>query len=100
MSKMTIVRAVEILDPEHREHYEGIEEVNEACRLGRISLSSVKGCTMTLVDQEHNVFRCDKCSELWRFEADGPDENNWEFCPHCGRRIDHVDGVVSGHVMV
>lgn len=31
---MTIERAIEILDPEHREHYESIEPVNEACLMG------------------------------------------------------------------
>lgn len=31
---MTIERAIEILDPEHREHYDSIEPVNEACRMG------------------------------------------------------------------
>ena len=31
---MTIERAIEILDPEHREHYNGLDEVNEACRMG------------------------------------------------------------------
>lgn len=31
---MTIDRAIEILNPEHREHYDGMEEVNEACRMG------------------------------------------------------------------
>ena len=27
-------RAIEILDPEHREAYESLEPVNEACRIG------------------------------------------------------------------
>ncbi|MBU5457770.1 hypothetical protein [Oscillibacter sp. MSJ-31] len=27
-------RAIEILDPEHREAYESLEPVNEACRMG------------------------------------------------------------------
>lgn len=31
---MTIERAIEILDPEHREKYESIEPVNEACIMG------------------------------------------------------------------
>ena len=35
---MTIDRAIEILDPEHREHYESIEPVNEACRMGMEAL--------------------------------------------------------------
>lgn len=29
---MTIERAIEILNPEHRERYENIDIVNEACR--------------------------------------------------------------------
>lgn len=31
---MTPERAAEILDPDHREHYDSIEPVNEACRMG------------------------------------------------------------------
>lgn len=35
---MTIERAIEILDPEHREHYESIDIVKEACRMGMEAL--------------------------------------------------------------
>lgn len=35
---MTIDRAIEILDPEHRECYDGMDEVNEACRMGMKAL--------------------------------------------------------------
>lgn len=35
---MTIERAIQILDPEHREHYESLEPVNEACRMGMEAL--------------------------------------------------------------
>lgn len=35
---MTIDRAIEILNPEHREHYDGMDEVNEACRMGMEAL--------------------------------------------------------------
>lgn len=35
---MTIERAIQILDPEHREHYDSIETVNEACRMGMAAL--------------------------------------------------------------
>lgn len=31
---MTPERAIEILNPEHREHYDSIETVNEACCMG------------------------------------------------------------------
>lgn len=35
---MTIERAIEILNPEHREHYDSVETVNEACRMGMEAL--------------------------------------------------------------
>ena len=39
---MKIERAIEILNPEHREHYDGLEEVNEACRMGMAALLIAK----------------------------------------------------------
>lgn len=39
---MTIKRAIEILDPEHREHYADIEEVNKACRMGMQALALLR----------------------------------------------------------
>ena len=35
---MTFDRAIEILDPEHREHYESLDPVNEACLMGMEAL--------------------------------------------------------------
>lgn len=39
---MTIDRAIEILDPERREHYDGMDEVNEACRMGMEALERTR----------------------------------------------------------
>lgn len=39
---MTIDRAIEILDPEHRENYDGMDEVNEACRMGMAALEQMR----------------------------------------------------------
>ena len=39
---MTIDRAIEILDPEHREYYDGMDEVNEACRMGMEALERTR----------------------------------------------------------
>lgn len=39
---MTIDRAIEILDPEHREHYESIDPVMEACRMGMEALERTR----------------------------------------------------------
>lgn len=38
---MTPERAIQILDPDHREHYESIEPVNEACRMGMDALKRI-----------------------------------------------------------
>lgn len=38
---MTPERAIEILDPEHREHYDNLEVVNEACRMGMEALKII-----------------------------------------------------------
>ena len=39
---MTIDRAIETLDPEHRECYDGMDEVNEACRMGMEALERTR----------------------------------------------------------
>ena len=39
---MTTERAIEILNPEHREHYDSIETVNEACRMGMKALQRTR----------------------------------------------------------
>lgn len=39
------------------------------------------------VDEDHRVYRCGNCGELWKFEADGPFENGWNCCPKCGLLI-------------
>jgi hypothetical protein len=44
---MTIDRAIEILDPEHRECYDGLDEVNEACRMGMEALKRTRWIPVT-----------------------------------------------------
>ena len=38
---MTLERAAEILNPDHMEHYDSIEPVNEACRMGMEALKTI-----------------------------------------------------------
>lgn len=40
-----------------------------------------------LVDPEHNVWQCRECGCLHQFEADGPEENSFDYCPYCGLEI-------------
>lgn len=44
---MTIDRAIEILNPEHRENYNGLDEVNEACRMGMEALKRTRWIPVT-----------------------------------------------------
>lgn len=39
---MTIDRAIEILNPERREHYDSLDELNEACRMGMEALKRTR----------------------------------------------------------
>ncbi|WP_125115988.1 hypothetical protein [Agathobaculum sp. Marseille-P7918] len=60
------------LNPAH------VKELAGCCRL----------IDWTYQDVEHNVWQCGHCGALHRFEADGPEENGFSFCPYCGMNID------------
>lgn len=57
---MTIDRAIEILDPEHRENYDGMDEVNEACRMGMEALERTRWipCSERLPDENNRWVLC------------------------------------------
>lgn len=54
---MTIERAIEILNPEHRENYDGLDEVNGACRMGMEALERTRWipCSERLPEPETEV---------------------------------------------
>lgn len=54
---MKIERAIEILDPEHRENYDGMDEVNEACRMGMEALERTRWipCSERLPEDDKKV---------------------------------------------
>lgn len=57
--KITIERAIEILDPTHREHYDSIEPVNEACRMGMEALKEKLNRKITVADLDPIMPRYD-----------------------------------------
>lgn len=81
---MTTERAIEILNPEHREHYESIEIVEEACRLGMAALEKqtpkkpiyVENIALT------DVYKCPCCKK--RFTG----TSIAKHCYHCGQALD------------
>lgn len=92
---MTIERAIEILNPEHRENYvcmdrekfiKWLEEVNEACRMGMEALERTRWipCSERLPENGQDVlcwyqyFRYGNYNRLWQTYGIGFQYNgNW-----------------------
>lgn len=93
---MTVERAMEILDPTHREHYDSIDVVNEACRMGMKALEKqipkkpeYSGDGYSDGKLVYDYAKCPECGND-NFEYD---INNWgcKFCPDCGQALDWSD---------
>lgn len=82
---MTYERAAEILDPEHRETYESLEIVDEACRMGREALfRRMPG--LPYPDGDESILACPNCeSGEYLYNEDG---SRCCFCGWCGQAID------------
>ena len=79
---MTNERSIEILNPEHREHYDSIETVNEACRMGMEALEY--RTPKKPIEKPTRAFfadiRCPNCNILIA--------RNQKFCKDCGQALD------------
>ena len=90
--KMENERAIEILDPEHREAYESLKPVNEACRMGVEALRR-RVPESPYPDGDAGVLACPSCgSGEYLHNEDG---NRCRFCGQCGQAIDW-DGDAGG----
>ena len=82
-------RAIEILDPEHREAYESLEPVNEACRMGVEALRR-RVPESPYPDGDAGVLACPSCgSGEYLHNEDG---NRCRFCGQCGQAIEWGGG--------
>ena len=82
---MEIARAREILDPEHREAYESLEPVNEACRMGAEALRR-RVPESPYPDGDAGVLACPSCgSGEYLHNEDG---NRCRFGGKWGRAFD------------
>ena len=81
---MTYERAIEILNPEHREHYESLDPVNEACRMGMEALKFQQSVTCCA--------ECDKCFSLADTDPMTPytDEDKW-YCQSLDKEFSAFD---------
>lgn len=80
---MELTRAIEILDPEHREQYKSLEEVEDACRMGMEALkaqlaAAQPGSVMCLVNRmRYGGTHAD----------DAPPRQAGNFCQFCGQPL-------------
>lgn len=92
---MTIDRAIEILNPEHREAYNGLDEVNEACRMGMEALERTRWipCSERLPKDFENVLIWDKIDgDMFTghyCKYDGWTIDGWETAPDVDFEITH-----------
>lgn len=71
---MEIARAREILDPEHREAYESLEPVNEACRMGVEALRR----------------RVPESPYCGTHAEEEPRRQRGDYCQYCGHRLREI----------
>lgn len=93
---MTNERAIEILNPEHREDYKSMEPIEEACRMGMKALEKQIPKKPTFegkgFDGNGNI-----TYETWICHCCGEEHevdyycNDYKYCPWCGQMIDWRD---------
>ena len=90
---MTNERAIEILDPEHREHYKSIEPIKTACRMGMDALQKQMPKNPIMEGTHYACFEeffCPSCKKRIISRLDG----NWiagrlqKYCDECGQALD------------
>ena len=81
---MTIERAIEILNPEHREHYDSIEIVEEACRMGM-------GALEKQMPRKPNRGVCPSCGSRHIYAATLMKAECFKYCGDCGQALDWSD---------
>lgn len=83
--EMTYERAAEILDPEHREHYDSLETVKEACRMGMDALKKQIPIRPKLLDKAD--FGCPVCGRWTPI----PLTSKVTYCHLCGQALNWED---------
>lgn len=86
--KMTAARAAEILDPAHRESYESLGVVEEACRMGWEALL-LRIPRSPFPDSDKSILACPNCGSGEYLHNQDEAENT--FCGQCGQAIDWAE---------
>lgn len=66
---MEIKRAIEILNPEHRERYDSLETVNEACRMGMAALQEKLDAEKVTAAAQQEIVTYEAAVDKWGKEG-------------------------------
>lgn len=83
---MTIERAIEILNLEHREHYDSIETINEACRMGMEALE--KQIPKKPIKDKYHRYCCPFCEYIVFINNPALIDEFVPYCENCGQALD------------
>ena len=53
-----------------------------------IDVAEVKHGKWHCIDENYNAFECSNCKDAWCMEERNMKENNYNFCPNCGAKMD------------
>lgn len=82
--KMPVERAAGILDPRHRERYESLAAVEDACSMGRDTLL-LRIPRSPYPDGDKSILSCPNCGSGEYLHNQDEAENT--FCGQCGQAI-------------
>jgi DNA-directed RNA polymerase subunit RPC12/RpoP len=51
-------------------------------------LKLVERCEWILIDDDKGLWQCSKCGAEWVLESGTPADNEMNYCPACGRRLE------------
>ncbi len=64
------------------------EEIANKGRRSDCPLKPVERCEWILIDDDKGLWQCSKCGAEWVLEAGTPADNEMNYCPACGRRLE------------
>lgn len=77
---MTFERAMEILNPEHREHYDSFETVNKTYRIGMQAIEKQIPKKPLPEDKLYGNGKCPRCNAVLL-------DKSTKYCGNCGQKL-------------
>lgn len=67
-----------------------IGEVSGLNKAKEIILAEQKECTYSSYDEDRGAWECSECNNLLVLNDGNPKDNEFEYCPYCGKKISKI----------